>query len=141
MNTDRIYNSSPAAIGIDLGGTKTKAVSLNPDGTVLWRQCIPTPRVDGYNAIIFSVSKMILEAVDKLPAGNPFTVGVGIPGSIDSSTNIVRNANSTCLIGHPLQSDIERLIGHPVSIRNYADCFIRKFFPRTIVDPIFQTIV
>ena len=123
MSTDSIYNSPPAAIGIDLGGTKTEAIILNPDSTVLWRQRMPTPRVDGYDAIISLVSQMTLEAVAKLPAGNPFTVGVGIPGSIDSSTNLVRNANSTCLIGHPLQSDIERLISHPVRIRNDADCF------------------
>jgi len=118
-----VYKSDTAAIGIDLGGTKTEAIILNPDGTVLWRKRIPTPRVDGYDAILTLVSQMILEAVVKLPPGNPFTVGVGIPGSIDSSTNLVRNANSTCLIGHPLQSDIERLIGHPVRIRNDADCF------------------
>ena len=123
MSTDSIYDSSPAAIGIDLGGTKTEAIILNPDSTVLWRQRTTTPRVDGYNAILTLVSQMILEAVVKLPTGNPFTVGVGIPGSIDSSTNLVRNANSTCLIGHPLQSDIERLIDHPVRIRNDADCF------------------
>lgn len=121
MNTD--INSSTAAIGIDLGGTKTEAIVLNPDGTVLWRQRRPTPQADGYDAVVTSVSQMILEAVAKLPAGNPYTVGVGIPGSIDASTNLVRNANSTCLIGHPLQSDIERLIGCPVQIRNDADCF------------------
>jgi predicted NBD/HSP70 family sugar kinase len=38
MNTDSSLNSSAAAIGIDLGGTKTEAIILNPDGTVLWRQ-------------------------------------------------------------------------------------------------------
>ncbi len=53
----------------------------------------------------------------------PYTVGIGIPGSLDPMTGLVRNANSTCLIGHPLQGDLERLLGHSVSVRNDADCF------------------
>lgn len=121
MNTG--INTSAAAIGIDLGGTKTEAVVINPDGIVLWRQRRPTPQADGYDAVVTIVSQMILEATTKLPAGYPYTVGVGIPGSIDTSTNLVRNANSTCLIGHPLQTDIERLISCPIRIRNDADCF------------------
>jgi fructokinase len=123
MNTNSILNSSAAAIGIDLGGTKTEAIILNPDGTVLWRLRRPTPRVDGYDAVLAIVAHMILEGVAQLPVGKPHTVGIGIPGSIDVSTNLVRNANSTCLIGHPLKADIEQLIGCPVQIRNDADCF------------------
>jgi fructokinase len=123
MNTDFIYNLSTAAIGIDLGGTKTEVVLLGPNGSLLWRQRRPTLRTDGYDAIVKMVTQMILEAAAQLPADRNYTVGIGIPGSIDASTNLVRNANSTCLIGHPLQADIERLIGRPVRIRNDADCF------------------
>jgi fructokinase len=112
-----------AAIGIDLGGTKTESVLLAPDGTVLWRQRRPTPRGDGYDAVLALVVEMIRESAARLPAGNPYTVGVGIPGPVDAVTDLVRNANSTCLIGHPLRSDIERLIGCPVQVRNDADCF------------------
>lgn len=123
MNTDSISKSGTPAIGIDLGGTKTEAVLLAPDGTVLWRQRKPTPRSDGYDAVLALVVEMIRESAARLPAGNPYTVGVGIPGSIDAATGLVRNANSTCLIGHPLRTDMERLIGCPVQLRNDADCF------------------
>lgn len=123
MKTDNIHNANTAAIGIDLGGTKTEAILLAPDDSVLWRQRRPTPRADGYEAVLTQVTEMIRESADQLPAGIPCTVGIGIPGSLDSTTGLVRNANSTCLIGHPLQTDIERLIGAPVKIRNDADCF------------------
>jgi len=124
MKTDSIIiNSDIAAIGIDLGGTKTEVILLASNGHVLWRQRRPTNRSDGYDAILSIVAEMINEAAALLSHRTNFTVGIGIPGSIDSSTNLVRNANSTCLIGHPLQSDIERLIGRPVRIRNDADCF------------------
>jgi fructokinase len=66
---------------------------------------------------------MIRGAADLLPAGAGCTIGIGIPGSIDATTELVRNANSTCLIGHPLKKDIERLLGRSVKIRNDADCF------------------
>jgi len=123
MNSESITSSVTASIGIDLGGTKTESILLAPDGTVLWRDRKPTLREDGYDAVLTVVTQMILEAVIELPAGEPYTVGVGIPGSINATTGLVRNANSTCLNGRPLKSDIERLIDRPVKIRNDADCF------------------
>jgi fructokinase len=118
-----MHNSGSAAIGIDLGGTKTESLLLAPDGTVLWRQRRPTPREAGYDAMLDNLSAMIREASSRLPHHAHYTIGIGIPGSIDASTGLVRNANSTCLIGHPLQKDIEQLVGQPVRVRNDADCF------------------
>jgi len=123
MPTCNTTNLNTAAIGIDLGGTKTEAILLAPDGAVIWRQRRPTPRDDGYEAVLTLVAEMIRESADQLSDGVSYTVGIGIPGSIDSGTGLVRNANSTCLIGHPLQADMERLIGCPVQLRNDADCF------------------
>jgi len=123
MKVERSYNSGTPAIGIDLGGTKTEAILLAADGNVLWRERRPTPRSDGYHAVLDLVGEMIRGAADQLPGGTPFTVGVGIPGSLDAVTGLVRNANSTCLIGQPLGRDLEQLIVHPVQVRNDADCF------------------
>jgi len=79
--------------------------------------------IEGYDAVLTVVAERIIETASQLPPHTPYTVGVGIPGSIDAATNLVRNANSTCLIGKPLQTDIERLIGGSVEVRNDADCF------------------
>lgn len=123
MDIFTINNSDRPAIGIDLGGTKTESVLLAPDGTVLFRQRRPTLREDGYNAVLGTMAEMIREAADQLSENSTYTIGIGIPGSIDSTSGLVRNANSTCLIGQPLQKDIEHLIGRTVRIRNDADCF------------------
>lgn len=123
MNPDVNGTSGKSAIGIDLGGTKTEAILLAPDGSVLWRQRRATPRAEGYDAVLALVAAMISESAARLPAGTPYTVGVGIPGSLDAATRLVRNANSTCLIGHPLGNDLAALIGCPVQVRNDADCF------------------
>ena len=111
-----------AGVGIDLGGTKIEAVLLAPDGSVILRERKPTPRDDGYDTILVQVKQMVEGAASVL-GPVPYTVGVGIPGSLDAVTGLVRNANSTCLIGRPFQADLERLLDHPVAVRNDADCF------------------
>lgn len=113
----------PANLGVDLGGTKTEVILLAPDGSVLFRDRRPTPREEGYDAMLRTVAEMIADAAQRLALDDPYTVGIGIPGSLDETTGFVRNANSTCLIGHPLQVDIERMLGKPVRVRNDADCF------------------
>lgn len=110
-------------LGVDLGGTKIEALLLSPDDTVLLRRRITSPAADGYDAVLASLHQMVTETAALIPAGSPYTTGIGIPGSLDPVTGLVRNANSTCLIGHPLQNDLERLLGRPVGVRNDADCF------------------
>lgn len=110
-------------IGIDLGGTKTEAILLDPHGEELRRRRIPTPTKEGYHAVLASIHGLLLDTIRHIPAEAGYTVGIGIPGSIDAETQLVRNANSNCLNGHPLQRDIETLLGRPIGIQNDANCF------------------
>jgi fructokinase len=50
-------------------------------------------------------------------------VGVGIPGAIVPTTGLVKNANSTWLIGRPLGLDLEARLARPVRLSNDANCF------------------
>lgn len=118
-----MYDAARYRIGIDLGGTKTEAVLLDPAGAILLRERRATPLVDGYRAVLDSVASLAQGAAALVPAGAPYSVGVGIPGSLDEVTGLVRNANSTCLIGEPFGADLERLLGRTVGVRNDADCF------------------
>ena len=111
------------AISNDLAGTKTEAILLAADGSVLWRQRRATPRDTGYEAMLAVVKELVCEATDRLADASAYTVGIGIPGSLDAITALVRNANSTCLIDQPLQADLEQLLGCRVQVRNDADCF------------------
>ena len=56
-------------------------------------------------------------------AGERGTVGVGMPGAISPATGLVKNANSTWLIGHPLAEDLARALDRPVRLANDANCF------------------
>jgi fructokinase len=108
-------------IGIDLGGTKTEAIALDRQtGAVRARRRVATER-GSYDGTI----RIIRDLVEGLEAdlGGRGTVGIGIPGSMSPATGLVKNANSTWLIGKPFDRDLESLLGRPVRLANDADCF------------------
>ena len=107
-------------IGVDLGGTKIEAAVLAADGLVVQRQRVRTPHAN-YAETIEALAKLVQEC--ELEAGVGAPVGVGIPGSISPATGLVKNANSTWLIGRPLAEDLARRLGRPVRLANDANCF------------------
>lgn len=108
-------------IGIDLGGTKIEGIALDDSGAELVRQRIGTPQGD-YRATIDAIFTLVqlLEA-DTQQTG---TIGIGIPGAISPASGLVKNANSTWLIGKPIQTDLEQVLSRPVRIANDANCFV-----------------
>lgn len=109
-------------IGIDLGGTKTEGIVLDPEGATLARRRIPSPRGD-YDATVRAIVDLVatLEAEAGVPAGTA-RVGVGIPGAISPATGLVKNANSTWIVGHPFDRDLAAALGRPVRVQNDANC-------------------
>ena len=90
-------------IGVDLGGTKIEALGLDDEGRELARQRVPTPQHD-YAGTVEAIAALVetLEA----EIGRRGTVGVGMPGALSPATGLVKNANSTWLIGQPLDRDL-----------------------------------
>ncbi len=107
-------------IGIDLGGTKTEVIVLDPHGHELLRRRRATRRGD-YGATLETIRDLVTEAEERV--GSVASVGVGIPGAISPATALVKNANSTWLNGKPLQDDLQRLLARPVRLANDANCF------------------
>jgi fructokinase len=107
-------------IGIDLGGTKTEIVAIGADGAELLRRRRDTPQGD-YAATLALVVDLVLEAERDL--GASATVGVGMPGALSAATGLVKNANSTCLIGRPLREDLSAALAREVRLANDANCF------------------
>ena len=104
---------------MDLGGTKIEAVVLGSDGAERVRRRIATPR--DYAGTLGAVVELV-RAVEAA-AGGRGTVGVGIPGTLSPATGLVKNANSTWLIGKPLDRDLAERLGRPVRLMNDANCF------------------
>jgi fructokinase len=106
-------------LGIDLGGTKIEIVALDPDGRVRLRERVATP--SGYEAVLRAIHDLVVSAEAKL--GSRGTLGVAIPGALSARTGLVKNANSTALIGHPIDKDLAALLDRPVRVANDANCF------------------
>ena len=116
-----------ARIGIDLGGTKIEAILLGGAGEVLERRRVPSPR-GNYEATLDAVAVLVRQLEEALATrhGDParrLSIGVGIPGAISPATGLVKNANSTWLIGKPLDRDLEQRLARPVRVANDANCF------------------
>lgn len=110
--------------GIDLGGTKIEGVILK-DGNSraeLARPRIPTEASKGYKHIV----DQIVRLVDQMKAETglqPKSIGFGTPGSLDPTTQTMKNSNTTCLNNQPLHRDLEERLGIPIILANDANCF------------------
>jgi len=107
-------------IGIDLGGTKIEAIALGEGGEELARRRVATPRGD-YEKTLGVIVKLVEGIEGELNARA--SVGIGIPGMISPATGLIKNANSTVLIGHALDKDLRQALGREIRIANDANCF------------------
>jgi len=107
-------------IGIDLGGTKTELIALSPSGESVVQERVSTRKGD-YAATIGTIGGLVKRAEERI--GQTCSVGIGIPGTISRESGLVKNANSTWLIGKPLRRDLEAALARPVRIQNDANCF------------------
>ncbi len=106
-------------IGIDLGGTKIESIVIDYDGNEIYRKRISNPKND-YNSTLNSIKDLVHQSESE--TGLYGTIGVGIPGIISKQTKLVKNANSTVLIGKSLDKDLELILGRPVRLANDANC-------------------
>jgi len=111
---------SSLRLGIDLGGTKIEGIALDGDGSERARLRVASPRGD-YTATVRAVADLV--AALEQAAGAVGSVGMGIPGTVSPATHLVKNANSTWLIGKPLHRDLEAALKRPARLANDADCF------------------
>lgn len=117
-------------IGIDLGGTKTEVIVLDDDNRELLRERVATPRGD-YEATLRTIVHLVQLAESKVGAGVNVAsgqtavpgIGIGIPGAESLATGLIKNANSTWLIGKPFRADLEAALKRPVKLANDANCF------------------
>jgi fructokinase len=110
-------------IGIDLGGTKIEGILLDDQGHEKARQRVVTP-VGDYTGTVHAITDLVadLELLANLNH-NETTVGIGIPGTVSPATSLIKNANSTCLIGQTLDKDLTKALKRPVRLANDANCF------------------
>ena len=110
--------------GIDLGGTKVEGAILKSasDTQVLFRDRLPTEGHQGYEHILGQI-KRVVEKMEASQGYKPQKIGIATPGTLDPSTKLLKNSNSTSLNGKPLRADLENLLGIEVAMANDANGF------------------
>jgi len=110
--------------GIDLGGTKIEGVVLEDPNhpVVLKRLRVATEKEKGYQHIIGQIVKLV-EVLMAETGVKPMKIGIGTPGTLEPSTQTMKNSNTTAINGKYLKRDLERALSMPVSMANDANCF------------------
>jgi glucokinase len=101
-------------IGVDLGGTKTKAVLANGSLEIIREKTIPT-QMDSTETIL----KSVLNAVDAVWDTEEIkAIGVGTPGQLDRKRGIAIQAPSMGWSNVPLAQFLSNRYGVPTYIEN-----------------------
>lgn len=115
---------SKVSWGIDMGGTKIEGavIDINNGLNILARERIATEQEGGYEHVL-SRFDLLIEKLKDLTGLSPEAIGIGTPGIIDSKTQLIKNSNTQCIIGKPMQKDLENKWGFKVKMANDANCF------------------
>jgi len=101
-------------VGVDIGGTKTEAVVLGPDGDIVAQLRVPT----GFGAE--SVVATAVQAVTSV-AGDSLdqveSIGVGIPGAVDTARGRVSHALNLGVESLDLGAELTRALAVTVPVR------------------------
>lgn len=103
------------AIGIDVGGTKTLALRIQPDGNATARACVPTPRTGPRDLL-----QLLFSLTDRLRTPATSTIGVALPGLVDTTTGALRHAPGFDCDDLTVRSRMEQATQLPVVTDNDA---------------------
>ncbi|MDQ0644731.1 ROK family protein [Microbacterium murale] len=105
-------------VGLDIGGTKTDAVAVTDGGEIIGR--IRRPTGYGDEAVVADVVESVreLRAEFDISASDVMSVGVGIPGLVDTANGRVLHAVNLGVESLDLAARASERIGVPVIVEN-----------------------
>lgn len=109
--------SPSGGIGIDVGGTKIAGVVIEPSGSVVARQRIPTP-AEGGDAVVDACVEVAAGLLAVARSGG-LAVGpavIGMPGTIDSVRGVVRDSPVLKLTDCEVVAEVQSAVGHPANV-------------------------
>jgi glucokinase len=114
-------------IGVDIGGTKMRAVLWNGEKAILEDElATPGDSLDHFLVMLKAlVEPMIVRAkTDKVKVAG---IGVGMPGEVEKDTGKLYGVpNLPMLNGQPIVKKFEAMLGLPVKVDNDAKTFARS---------------
>jgi glucokinase len=115
--------SVPGVLAVDLGGTNLRVAAVSPDGTLVYRESIPTEDWRGPDSVIERMAALCdqVARVSGIAADAP--IGVASPGPLDPRTGVVLfTPNLAGWQDVPLAASLSRLTGRPTRLANDANC-------------------
>lgn len=105
-------------VGIDIGGTKTDAVAITPEGRVAEQLRLPTGF--GSSAVVETAVAAVTELATRagLDTATFHSIGIGIPGAVDNGTGRVSHAVNLGFDGLDLGVELSARLGREVRIEN-----------------------
>ncbi len=105
-------------VGVDIGGTKIEAVVVDADGTVQHKLRLPTGH--GSDQVVESAVAVItgLASAAGCETSDFGSIGVGIPGTVDSASGLVSHALNLGVERLELGTVLADRFGMPVRIEN-----------------------
>jgi glucokinase len=111
-------DSSPSAVvGIDLGGTTTKAALVSQDYTLLARTAVPT-ELRSQEALLDSIERVVEQVAE---GAKPAAVGFGLPSQIDQRNGRVLDSTNVPLEEIDFKQEMARRLDVRVEIDNDAN--------------------
>lgn len=122
MTFDHLADGRSArfSVGVDIGGTSTRAVLMADDDTVVALHTLPTRRgADGVTASAASAIGELLGSAG-LTDAEIDQIGVGIPGAVDPERGMVREAVNLDIdaVGFDLRAALSAHFERPIHIEN-----------------------
>ena len=111
-------------IGVDLGGTNTRAGLVSSKGEILGRGRRSTPLPEGAVAVVKGIADCVRDAAQDagIDLKDIAGVGVGSPGPLDPYAGVIISPeNLQCMHGVRLKDELESDLGVSVSVDNDAN--------------------
>ena len=110
-------------IGIDLGGTNIAAGVVSGKGEIVFKDSIPTLKERNYSDIVRDMARLCENIVIKsgYSMSDIKAVGIGSPGTVDSSNGTVVYSNNIKMNNVPMAREIQKYINLPIHMENDAN--------------------
>jgi len=111
-------------IGIDLGGTNIATGLVDEQGKIISKHSVPTNATRNFDEIISDMVKTVEAVISdtKIQITDVNSIGIGIPGTIDSKKGVIVYSNNIPIKNIPIVAKMKEKLNIPIYISNDANC-------------------
>ena len=110
-------------IGVDVGGMSAKGGLFDENGTLLCTQTVKTKQEDGFIKTVENIAQLCkqLSVVQQIDFAQVVSIGVGVPGAVDSKNGVIINWGNFAWYNVPFAQRLSECTGKQVFIGNDAN--------------------